>query len=141
MKYSIDRIRQIQETLSTLPEVKIEKEEISKMEAIKLMSREISDLQKKGYTAEMITDVLNNNDIEISVATFRTYLTKIKTSLAGRRKVRKAASASTPPATPVKAAKTTPIASPGDKGKIKAKDDAATGKSSAFVPRMDTDDI
>lgn len=140
MKYSIDRIRQIQETLSTLPEVKIEKEEISKMEAIKLMSREISDLQKKGYTAEMITDVLNNNGIEISVATFRTYLTKIKTGLAGRRKVRKA-SASTPPATSGKAAKTTAVASPGDRGKIKARDDAATGKSSAFVPRMDTDDI
>lgn len=140
MKYSIDRIRKIQETLSTLPEVKIEKEEISKIEAIKLMAREISDLQKKGYTAEMITDVLNSNGIDISVATFRSYLTKIKSGRGGRRKVKKVSPALPPPATPVKTVKATADASLGDK-KMKVKNDSTTGKSSAFVPRMDTDDL
>lgn len=140
MKYSIDRIRKIQETLSTLPEIKIEKEEISKIEAIKLMEHEIIDLQKKGYTAEMITDVLNSNGIDISVATFRSYLTKIKSSRGGRRRVKKVSSTLSPPAAPEKTVKTTAVASPGDK-KMKVKDDSTAGKSSAFVPRMDTDDL
>ena len=75
MKYRIEQIVKVRETLSALPEVTIEnKERITSLEAITLLSDVLCSLEKKGYTTQMLAKVLNDQGVDMSVSTLRRYL-------------------------------------------------------------------
>lgn len=78
MKYTTDKLDEIAKKLKGMPQAETKKPELNKFDAIKYLQKEIASLQKKGYTVEQITESLKGEGIDISTATLRTYLTKLK---------------------------------------------------------------
>jgi hypothetical protein len=75
MKYRVEQIMEIKDTLAALPEVTIERKEfVNSQEAVTLMSDVLGDMQKKGYSIDMIAKLLNEQGIDISLSTLRRYL-------------------------------------------------------------------
>lgn len=75
-KYSPEQLESVAEKLRSMPAVEEKKKstELSKQEAIKALSKEIRAMQKRGYTLEMIANVLKAENIVVSVPTLRNYL-------------------------------------------------------------------
>jgi hypothetical protein len=78
MGIKIADIEDIKKKMNELPEVNSLEREVSKKEAIKLMAEEIVQLQKRGYSTEMIAEFISNSGLQISVQTLKSYLTKAK---------------------------------------------------------------
>jgi alanyl-tRNA synthetase len=147
MGLQIGQIRKLQETISTLPEVTNQGDEISKLDAVKLMIEDITELQKKGYSVEMIADVFSQNGMQIAVSTLKSYMTKVRTDKShtttknrpqrGSSKKKnqlRLSKVSTSRPTKLKPESGSPEVIPVDA-------DRGTPKSSQFVPREDTRDI
>lgn len=75
-KYSAEQLESVAEKLRNMPAVEEKKKspELSKQDAIKALSKEIRAMQKRGYTLEMIANVLKSENIVVSVPTLRNYL-------------------------------------------------------------------
>lgn len=130
MGYKIAQVEDLKKKISELPELDNSEREVTKQEAIKLLSKEISLLQKRGYSIAMVADVLTRNGMEISIPTLKTYLTRSDSSY--RKKDSKKITSNK---------KTN-----GDKTKSSSKNygeklDAKEIKSSAFIPRQDSEEI
>ncbi|MFZ5532244.1 MAG: protein mobC [Pseudomonadota bacterium] len=76
MKYTPEFVDSVAQKLRDLPAVESVKKttEMSKQEAIRKLSKDIRAMQKRGYTMDMIADVLKSENIMVSVATLRNYL-------------------------------------------------------------------
>lgn len=139
MKYRIEQIVKVRETLSALPEVTIEnKERITSLEAITLLSDVLCSLEKKGYTTQMLAKVLNDQGVDMSVSTLRRYLKRSSTVGAGQRRQK-----ATPPAVAKKrpAGKPVPAGVPVPSTGKEVEAPCRAQKSSGFGVRSDTDDI
>jgi hypothetical protein len=75
-KYTPEFVDSVADKLRGMPPVEAPKKasELNKQEAIKRLSKEIRAMQKRGYTMEMIANVLKSENITVSVATLRNYL-------------------------------------------------------------------
>ncbi|NMZ14947.1 hypothetical protein HBO07_27185 [Pseudomonas proteolytica] len=78
MKIAIETIENLQESLKSLPAVEVKKREVSKPEAVQMLAAQVSDLQKKGYTIEMIAEIFTANGLDIKPQTLKSYLTRAK---------------------------------------------------------------
>lgn len=75
-KYTPEQLESVAEKLRSMPAVEEKKKstELSKQEAIKALSKDIRAMQKRGYTLEMIANILKEENIAVSVPTLRNYL-------------------------------------------------------------------
>lgn len=73
MKYSEDKLKSVAENLRSMPSVKSAPTN-TKADAVQFLIREIEEMQKRGYGFDEIAAALRENDIDISVATLRTYV-------------------------------------------------------------------
>jgi alanyl-tRNA synthetase len=75
-KYTPEQLESVAEKLRSMPPVEEKKKsaELSKQEAIKALSKDIRAMQKRGYTLEMIANILKAENISVSVPTLRNYL-------------------------------------------------------------------
>lgn len=74
MKYTLEAIEKIAETLRAMPKVETKKQEVSKSEGVKMLSKEIKSLQKRGYTMKMIAEILTTNELTISESVLKSYM-------------------------------------------------------------------
>lgn len=75
MKYRVDHIRRIDETLAVLPPVTADSKTcVTSKEAVGILADTLLGLRKKGYTNEMLANVLKEQGVVISVSTLRRYL-------------------------------------------------------------------
>jgi hypothetical protein len=139
VKYRIEQIVKVRETLSALPEVTIEnKERITSLEAITLLSDVLCSLEKKGYTTQMLAKVLNDQGVDMSVSTLRRYLKRSSTVGAGQRRQKSTAptvAKKRPAGKPAPAVVTVPSTGKEVEAPCRVQ------KSSGFGVRSDTDDI
>ena len=73
-KYTPEQLESVAEKLRSMPAVEEKKKstELSKQEAIKALSKDIRAMQKRGYTLEMIANILKDENIAVSVPTCAT---------------------------------------------------------------------
>ena len=94
-KYTPEQLVSVAEKLRSMPAVEEKKKstELSKQEAIKALSKDIRAMQKRGYTLEMIANILKEENIAVSVPTLRNYLQTQRGRPAGTtRRTRRGAS-------------------------------------------------
>ncbi|MBA6105291.1 hypothetical protein [Pseudomonas monteilii] len=96
MKITIETIENLQKSLKDLPVVEDKKREVSKPEAVKMLAADVAEMQKKGYTIEMIAEILTNSGLEIKPSTLKSYLTRAKAPSGTRKRGTKKTSRSTP---------------------------------------------
>ncbi|MEB0222067.1 hypothetical protein [Pseudomonas sp. AB12(2023)] len=78
MAITIEQIESLKESLKDFPEIDDGKREITKQEAIKRLASDVAELQKKGYTLDMISKIFTDKGIEIKAGTLKSYLTRAK---------------------------------------------------------------
>ncbi|MGB3133465.1 MAG: protein mobC [Candidatus Macondimonas sp.] len=94
-KYTPEQLVSVAEKLRSMPAVEEKKKstELSKQDAIKALSKDIRAMQKRGYTLEMIANILKEENIAVSVPTLRNYLQTQRGRPAGTtRRTRRGAS-------------------------------------------------
>lgn len=80
MKITIEAIENLQKSLKDLPPVENKEREVTKPEAVKLLASEIADLQERGYTIEMIAEILTKSGLELKASTLKSYITRARAS-------------------------------------------------------------
>ncbi|AXQ50979.1 hypothetical protein DZC31_30150 (plasmid) [Stenotrophomonas rhizophila] len=86
MKITIETIENLQKSLKDLPVVEDKKREVSKPEAVKMLAADVAEMQKKGYTIEMIAEILTNSGLEMKPSTLKSYLTRAKAPSGTRKR-------------------------------------------------------
>ncbi|MHC5208991.1 hypothetical protein [Pseudomonas chlororaphis] len=92
MKIAIETIENLQESLKSLPVVEVKKREVSKPEAVQMLATQVAELQKKGYTIEMIAEIFTTRGLEIKPQTLKSYLTRAKVQKSPKKRGSKAPS-------------------------------------------------
>lgn len=77
-------IEQIAEKLKRMPPAPAAAVNATKQEAVKLLANEIAGLQRRGYALEQIAESLRSEGLDLSTATLKSYLSRVK-SLKRRR--------------------------------------------------------
>lgn len=77
MKYTKEQLEAIKSKLRGMPKIE-NKQEISKQEAVRILSKEITDLQKRGYTLDQISETLRGEGLSIATPTLKNYLQRAK---------------------------------------------------------------
>jgi hypothetical protein len=75
---TLEDAEKLAEKLRLLPAVENKKKPLSKQEEVALLKGEIKALQERGYTLDMITQILNSDGLNISTPTLKSYLNKVK---------------------------------------------------------------
>ncbi|UST77211.1 hypothetical protein [Pseudomonas siliginis] len=96
MKITIEAIENLQKSLKDLPPVENKEREVTKPDAVKLLASEIADLQERGYTIEMIAEILTKNGLELKASTLKSYITRARASGGRNSGARKKRSKVTP---------------------------------------------
>lgn len=126
-KYSGELLESIAADLRKLPPIDKKKQEHSKQESVRILSKEIFALQKRGYSLEQIAAILCEKGIQITTATLKSCLQRLKSD----KKTDKGADTSTSK----KAAKAS------DAPTSKKAETAEFNTKTAFKPRPDTEEI
>lgn len=118
MKYTLEKLDAIAESLRQMPPIETKKQELSKQEAIKVLAKEIVSMQKRGYTLEQISGALRGEGLEIATPTLKSYMQRAKST------------------------RKTPAQAPGDTPRRRPalKTGAPTSKAT-FTPKTDSDEI
>ena len=119
MKYTNEQLETIASKLKSMPKVENKKHEYSKQEAVRVLSKEITEMQKRGYTLNQISEALKGEGLAIASPTLKSYLQRSKTT---KKKAPTQASVDTPPPRP----------------SIKKSSDISTA---TFTPKPDSNDI
>lgn len=125
MKYTTERVEAIAAKLRALPTVEKKRQEHSKQEVVKMIAKEIADLQKRGYSFDMIVEALRAEELVITTATLKSYLQRIKSG-----RTRKKTTANPMQANPMQ---NIPVVK-------EAKRETVANKAD-FIPKPDSDDI
>jgi len=96
MKHRVQRILEIKDQLSELPDLMDGEERIvSSRDAVALLADVLGELQKKGYTTETISRLLKEQGMELSLSTLRRYMKDV-TSRTGKTPRNKSSSTTEP---------------------------------------------
>jgi hypothetical protein len=82
---------------------------VTKQEAVRLLAGEIAGLQRKGYTLEQIVASFKGDGLDLSTATMKSYLSRVKASRRRRRGAVKQARVQPKEAAPLKGPETRPL--------------------------------
>lgn len=80
MAYTRDNANKIADALRSLPAAEAARKELSKQGMVNYLAAEILGLQERGYTIVQIAESLRVVGLEISTATLKTYLRRMKKS-------------------------------------------------------------
>jgi len=119
VKYTNEQLETIASKLKGMPKVENKKQEYSKQEAVKVLAKEITEMQKRGYNLNQISEALKGEGLAIAAPTLKSYLQRAKPT---KNKAPTQASADTPPPRPA----------------IKKSSDISTA---TFTPKPDSNDI
>ncbi|MEP6652924.1 MAG: protein mobC [Myxococcales bacterium] len=86
---------------------------VTKQEAVRLLAGEIASLQRKGYTLEQIVASFRGDGLELSTATMKSYLSRVKASRRRRRGVAKQARLPPKEGAPLTRPETPPLTATG----------------------------
>jgi hypothetical protein len=138
MGHTVKQVEALRMTLSALPPIDDGERELSKRQAIAMLARDIRDLQRKGYTYEMIAQALSSNGLDMSVATLKSYITKANRTMKRGGGQRSQSNARKPTIEVDKKNKSSP-----QEPNARRQDapSALTTRSSSFTPRNDSADI
>ena len=75
---TVEDAEKLVEKLRSLPAVENKKRPLSKQEEVALLKTEITALQERGYTLDMITEILNSDGLNIATPTLKSYLNRVK---------------------------------------------------------------
>lgn len=93
-KFTAEQVESVAEKLRNMPAVDNKKKtpDLNKQDVIKTLSKDIRAMQKRGYTLEMIANILKGENISVSVPTLRNYLqtSRSRSSVTPRRSRRTA---------------------------------------------------
>jgi hypothetical protein len=81
---------------------------VTKQEAVRLLAREIASLQRRGYTLDQIVAGFRGDGLDLSTATMKSYLSRVKASRNRRRGATKQAPVATKGVMPLTAGETPP---------------------------------
>jgi hypothetical protein len=82
---------------------------VTKQEAVRLLAREIAGLQRKGYKLEQIVASFRGDGLDLSTATMKSYLSRVKASRSRRRGAGKQARVPPKEAAPLTRPETAPL--------------------------------
>jgi hypothetical protein len=138
MGHTVKQMEALRMTLSAMPPIDDGERELSKRQAIAMLARDIRDLQRKGYTYEMIAQALSSNGLDMSVATLKSYITKANRTMKRGGGQRSQSNAKKPTIEVDKKNKSSP-----QEPNARRQDapSALTTRSSSFTPRNDSADI
>jgi DNA-binding transcriptional MerR regulator len=121
MGYTLEQIEAVAQKLREMPEADPSKRIFSKQETVRLLSGEITELRKRGYTLEQISESLRGEGIDITTPTLKNYLQRVKARARGSKSGTKTRREK--PKTPMDAPK------------------KADSAEATFTPKPDSDDI
>lgn len=75
---TLEDAEKLAEKLRSLPAVENKKRPLSKQEEVALLKDEIKALQERGYTLDMICEILNSDGLNIATPTLKSYLNRAK---------------------------------------------------------------
>lgn len=137
MKHKLEHIQVLKEMLSQLPPVEAHATELTTQEAVKLLRPEVTSLQRKGYSFEMIAQVLEKNGFNVTASTLKKYRSARKQDpvrRAGKKNLIEAI-----PSAPAKP-RTTPVTAV-KRARQPGENDLAAPQVGGFTPLEDTRDI
>lgn len=137
VKHKLEHIRALKEMLAQLPAVEASATELTTLEAVKLLRPEVASLQRRGYSFEMIANVLGKHGFAVTACTLKKYRSARKAD-APRKGAKKEAAAPPQPAPP---AQRPPSAIAAKAARQAARADPDMKKNGGFTPLEDTRDI
>lgn len=137
VKHKLEHIQILKEMLSQLPPVEAHPAELTTQEAVRMLRPEVTSLQRKGYSFEMIAQVLENNGFNVTASTLKKYRSARKQDPVRRAGKKNLIEAS--PSAPAKP-RTTP-ASTVKRTRQADKNDLVAPQVGGFTPLEDTRDI
>lgn len=141
MGYKVAVIEELRDRLMQLPEVDNKEREVSKQEAIRIMSDAVCALQQRGYGLEQIAEIITKEGMPISVATLKSYLTRVKRTSSAIKGTKRGGNANS---TLVKKDKKKALLENSEvQNRPQEKNDIipAEPRKSKFIPRKDSDNI
>lgn len=137
MKHKLEHIQDLKEVLARLPPVEPQASELTTQEAVKLLRPEVASLQRKGYSFEMIAQVLGANGFAVTASTLKKYRSIRKQD--STRKVGKKNHTAEVASAPTKPGNQTVAAT--RRTRQSGKNESVHPRAGEFTPREDTRDI
>jgi hypothetical protein len=113
-----------------MPPAPPDEENVTKQEAVRILAPEIAGLQRKGYKLEQIVAGFRGDGLDLSTATMKSYLSRVKASRSRRR--------GAPSRGPVATKGTTPLTAGGTPPSTKRETPPLTEQAEAPSTKKDT---